>query len=95
MSPFFGGKCVVKERFVKKYRVPELDAKLSKKRILQEARNMARVHKNGVYTPHLLLVDEINRKICMEYIEESITAKQLLFSLPDYADPCTSFAIMQ
>ncbi len=88
IGPFFGGKCIIKERFEKKYRVPELDAKLSKRRILQEARNMARVRKNGVYTPHLFLIDEIGRKIYMEYLEDSITAKELLRGIPSYSDPC-------
>ena len=48
---------------------------------------MARARKNGVYTPHLLLIDEINRKIYMEYIENSITAKELIWDMPSYSDP--------
>lgn len=35
LSEIFGMKCVVKERFAKKYRVPSLDEKLSKTRIHQ------------------------------------------------------------
>ena len=35
ISEIFGMKCVVKERFVKKYRVPSLDEKLTKTRIHQ------------------------------------------------------------
>jgi len=67
--------------------VPELDTKLTKKRILQEARNMSRVRKSGVYTPHLILIDEINRKIYMEFIENSITVKELIWTLQDYSHP--------
>ena len=33
-------RCVVKERFVKKYRVPALDEKLTKTRLLQEAKSI-------------------------------------------------------
>ncbi len=35
ISEIFGMKCVVKERFAKKYRVPILDEKLTKTRIHQ------------------------------------------------------------
>ena len=35
LSEIFGMKCVVKERFAKKYRVPSLDEKLTKTRIHQ------------------------------------------------------------
>ena len=80
-------KCLVKERFEKKYRVPELDSKLTKKRILQEARNIERARKNGVYTPHLILVDEITRKIYMEFIENSITVKEAIWTITNYSDP--------
>ena len=34
LSELFGATCVVKERFVKKYRVAALDEKLTKTRIL-------------------------------------------------------------
>ena len=39
ISEIFGMKCVVKERFVKKYRVPSLDEKLTKTRIHQVRSN--------------------------------------------------------
>lgn len=32
---FFGERCIIKERFRKKYRNPELDARLTKRRLLQ------------------------------------------------------------
>jgi tRNA A-37 threonylcarbamoyl transferase component Bud32 len=35
MSSFVGRKVVVKERLRKKYRVPELDTKINKQRLLQ------------------------------------------------------------
>jgi hypothetical protein len=35
LGDIFGMKCIVKERFVKKYRVPSLDQKLTHQRILQ------------------------------------------------------------
>eukprot|EP00826_Nyctotherus_ovalis_P037232 TRINITY_DN3383_c0_g1_i25.p1 TRINITY_DN3383_c0_g1~~TRINITY_DN3383_c0_g1_i25.p1 ORF type:complete len:180 (-),score=52.32 TRINITY_DN3383_c0_g1_i25:135-674(-) len=48
---------------------------------------MSRARKNGVYTPHLILVDEINRKIYMEFIANSVSVKKLVRSLPDYSHP--------
>lgn len=35
LGDFFGESCIVKERFRKKYRNPELDARLTKRRLLQ------------------------------------------------------------
>jgi TP53 regulating kinase-like protein len=75
---FLGRKCVVKERFEKKYRVPELDKKLTKSRIINESRNIARAYKNGIDTPSVLFVDTINRRIYMECIEHSVQLKELL-----------------
>lgn len=57
LSDLFGQPCVVKERFVKKYRVPQLDEKLTKSRINQEVKSMDRVRKLGVPTPGVYLVD--------------------------------------
>ena len=36
-------KCVVKERFVKKYRVAQLDEKLTKTRLLQEVKSITEI----------------------------------------------------
>lgn len=69
---------MVKERFVKRYRLTELDNKLTKTRILNESRNMAKAFKNGVNTPHVLFVDTINRKIYMQYIDNGVQLKELL-----------------
>ena len=35
VGDFFGERCIIKERFSKKYRNPELDARLTKRRLLQ------------------------------------------------------------
>ena len=75
VTEIFGLRCVVKERFVKKYRVPALDEKLTKTRLLQEAKSMDRVRKLGVAAPGLYLVDQVERKIYMEYLHDAITVK--------------------
>ena len=57
LSELFGQPCVIKERFVKKYRVPQLDEKLTRSRMLQEVKSMDRVRRMGVPTPGVYLVD--------------------------------------
>lgn len=52
-----GRVCLVKERFVKKYRVPELDEKITKSRIQQETRNLAKLEGTGVHTPAVIYTD--------------------------------------
>jgi TP53 regulating kinase-like protein len=69
--------CVVKERFEKKYRLPELDKKITKERIVMESRNLARAYKCGVNTPSLLFVDTLNRKIYMDYVDNAAQLKEV------------------
>lgn len=45
---YLGKACLVKERFVKKYRLPELDARLTKDRIRAEARAIIRAKSAGI-----------------------------------------------
>ncbi len=68
----------MKERFEKKYRVKELDVKITKDRIINESRNIARAYKSGINTPNLLFVDLINRKIFMQYVDNSVQLKEVL-----------------
>ncbi|RZF39644.1 hypothetical protein LSTR_LSTR001165 [Laodelphax striatellus] len=72
---------IVKERFKKQYRQPDLDNFLTKDRIKSEARSMIRCKEAGVRTPALYLVDLERRRIFMEYIDNSVTAKQYINSL--------------
>jgi hypothetical protein len=68
-SQFMSRTVIIKERVSKGYRVPELDKKLNKQRILQESRCMARCRKAGVATPTLFLVDQAKYLLVMEEIE--------------------------
>lgn len=68
----------MKERFEKKYRVKELDTKITKERITNESRNIARAFKCGINTPHLLFVDLLDRKIYMQFIDNSAQLKEVL-----------------
>lgn len=75
----FGGKqCLIKERFVKHYRHPDLDAHLTKERMRAESKTATRCQAAGVNAPHILHMDLNERKIYMEYFEKSITAKEYI-----------------
>eukprot|EP00041_Stephanoeca_diplocostata_P004022 m.40280 g.40280 ORF g.40280 m.40280 type:complete len:230 (+) comp14797_c0_seq1:80-769(+) len=75
-----GRRAIVKERFRKKYRHPELDRKLTKQRLLSEARNLARSRDVGVRTPEVYHTDPKEGKIYMEYLDGAITVKQHLLT---------------
>ena len=86
IGEFLSKKCLIKERFKKKYRVEELDKKLTKERMLSESRNIFRASKKGIKVPTIYFVDLIERKIYMEYLENSCQLKtvlQKIYSLSD------------
>ena len=64
----------------------ELDKKLTKNRMLNESRNISRASKLGVNVPTLYFVDLIERKIYMEYLENSCQLKVLLQSIYSLED---------
>jgi len=76
---FLGNPTIVKERFVKNYRHPVLDQKLTTRRLHSEARCLARCAKYGVETPTVYFVDVEGRKLYTEYVD-GITVKQQLFA---------------
>ncbi len=77
----FGRPAVVKERFVKSYRVPALDQKLTSRRIGQEVRSMARCRRHGIRAPAVYHVDLERRLIYMENITDGILLKEYISSL--------------
>lgn len=76
-----GVRCLVKERFSKKYRHPDLDVQLTRQRIRAEQKAFERCKSAGVATPKVLTVDTPGRKIYMEYLENAITAKRFIDSV--------------
>lgn len=68
-STFVGRRCIVKERFSKKYRHPSLDSKLTLKRLNAEARCMTKARRLGVSTPGLYAVDPVQHTLTFEYVE--------------------------
>lgn len=87
LGEFGGRQCLIKERFVKHYRHPDLDAHLTKERMRAESKTATRCQAAGVNAPQILHMDLNERKIYMEYFEKSITAKEFINNvLPKVAD---------
>eukprot|EP00382_Lankesteria_abbotti_P000132 CAMPEP_0113844144 /NCGR_PEP_ID=MMETSP0372-20130328/89_1 /TAXON_ID=340204 /ORGANISM="Lankesteria abbotti" /LENGTH=373 /DNA_ID=CAMNT_0000813145 /DNA_START=39 /DNA_END=1160 /DNA_ORIENTATION=- /assembly_acc=CAM_ASM_000359 len=74
---FLGRPAILKERFAKSYRHPVLDGKLTKQRVVSEARNIGRCRKAGVDAPVVYGVDVGRGQIWTERIDGD-TIKQLL-----------------
>ncbi|RZC37884.1 Pkinase and/or Kdo domain containing protein [Asbolus verrucosus] len=80
---YLGKPAIAKERFVKKYRHPDLDSQLTKERIKSESRAIIRCKNAGIRTPTLYLVDFNRRIIFMEYFEKSIAVKDFIPQVSD------------
>eukprot|EP00186_Timspurckia_oligopyrenoides_P000696 CAMPEP_0182452404 /NCGR_PEP_ID=MMETSP1172-20130603/44230_1 /TAXON_ID=708627 /ORGANISM="Timspurckia oligopyrenoides, Strain CCMP3278" /LENGTH=238 /DNA_ID=CAMNT_0024650233 /DNA_START=1 /DNA_END=717 /DNA_ORIENTATION=+ len=64
----FDVKWICKQRFHKKYRHPELDEKLTVRRMTSEVRIMLRARKLGIKTPIIYYVHKSSASIYMEYL---------------------------
>ncbi|XP_018796204.1 PREDICTED: TP53-regulating kinase [Bactrocera latifrons] len=78
LGVFKGETCLVKERFIKHYRHPELDTQITRQRIKAEIKAATRCQNAGILVPHILHTDLNERRIYMEYFGEAITAKELI-----------------
>lgn len=78
IEDFNGTKCLVKERFVKLYRHPNLDRQITRQRIKAETKASGRCLTAGILAPKIIHTDLNDRKIYMEYFENSITVKEYL-----------------
>ena len=77
---FLGKPCVLKERFTKKYRVAELDQKITQQRINQEVRTMARCRRYGIACPAVYHVDNETKSIYMEHVIGGKTVRDFIRS---------------
>nr|XP_026499990.1 EKC/KEOPS complex subunit TP53RK [Vanessa tameamea] len=75
---YLGKPTLIKERFKKNYRHPDLDLTITKERIKNEARSIVRCKTAGIRTPTLYLVDFDRRRIYMEHFQNSITVKDFI-----------------
>ncbi|XP_050073084.1 EKC/KEOPS complex subunit TP53RK [Anopheles maculipalpis] len=81
IGTYKGKRCLVKERFEKKYRHPALDRQLTRQRIKAEQKAFQRCAAAGLQTPTLFGVDLEGRKLYMEYLDKSRTAKEFIDEL--------------
>lgn len=65
---FCGRPAIIKQRFPKHYRHPELDEKLTRKRLVSEARSLLRCRKAGLRVPCPLYVDEGRSTLYLEKV---------------------------
>ena len=91
---FFGKPAIAKERFPKTYRVPELDKKLTQRRMGQEVRSMAHCRKHGVRAPAVYHTDQERRLIIMERVTEGALLKDYIRSLAGAEDSDALSSIM-
>ena len=89
---FLGRSVLVKERFPKKYRHPDLDAQLTKDRLRGEVRSLNRCKALGIRTPTIYLADMASGQIVMEYCEGSITARDCIKGLREGEEKDTQAA---
>jgi len=75
---FNGNSCLIKERFVKNYRLGEIDKILTKSRIKAEQKTVKRCEDAGIIAPKIFNVDFNERKVYMEYFDEAITVKEFI-----------------
>lgn len=78
IGEFKGESCLIKERFIKQYRHPELDAQITRQRIKAEVKACSRCLAAGIIVPRILHFDLGTHKIYMEYFSEAQTAKQFI-----------------
>ncbi|XP_004636126.1 TP53-regulating kinase [Octodon degus] len=77
---FLGRAAVVKHRFPKSYRHPALEARLSRRRTLQEARALLRCRRLGIAAPVVFFVDYAFNCMYMEEIEGALTVRDYIQS---------------
>eukprot|EP00054_Salpingoeca_dolichothecata_P011984 m.66422 g.66422 ORF g.66422 m.66422 type:complete len:219 (+) comp19720_c0_seq2:47-703(+) len=87
-TTFLDRPCMIKERFPKQYRHPELDKKLTARRIAQESRSIIRCREAGIPCPTLFYFDL--SRIYMEYIDNAQTLRDYINSGPDEKDLFTA-----
>ncbi|XP_057702871.1 EKC/KEOPS complex subunit TP53RK [Corythoichthys intestinalis] len=72
---FLGRPTIVKERFLKRYRHPLLDEKLTHRRTVQEVRSILRCRRVGLSAPVVYFVDYSSHCIFLEEIVNSSTVR--------------------
>jgi len=75
-TQWFGQAIVVKERFVKTYRVATLDRSLTLQRMRAEVKALVRCRAVGIPAPLVYYVDFANRRLFLEEVRPAVTCRQ-------------------
>jgi len=78
---FLGKDAIIKERFSKKYRHPDLDTSLTKERLRAEAKALVLCKTLGVNAPTVYLCDTETNIIVMERLSQAVTVRDKIFKL--------------
>lgn len=98
-TKFLGRVAILKERFVKTYRHPELDARLTKERIRAEAKSIVRCKNAGKYLYILILtpsqysnVDLLQEFALQQYIRWTSQPTELSWNTSTTVKLCPSIS---
>ena len=83
LGDFYGRPCLIKERFAKSYRHPDLDRRLTTDRLRAEVRILSRCRQLGISAPAVYFVDKFASAIYMEYLQSALTVRQVIDVLLD------------
>jgi TP53 regulating kinase-like protein len=78
---YFGRRAIIKERFIKTYRHPDLDSSITLQRLKGEVRLLTRVKQLGIHTPSIYHIDWTRRAIVMEDLHDARTVKSVIDKL--------------
>ena len=73
---------IIKERFAKEYRIPEIDIKLRKFRTRRESKVLKKLNELGIPCPDLFDVDDKDMRISMEFLD-GLKLRDVLQDDPD------------
>ncbi|KAM4587136.1 EKC/KEOPS complex subunit TP53RK [Odontesthes bonariensis] len=79
-ADFLGKPAIVKVRFPRRFRHPEMDEKLTHRRTVQEVRSILRCRRAGISAPVVYFVDYTSHSIFLEEIVGSLTVRDHIAS---------------
>lgn len=91
---WLGRSVIVKQRFPKQYRHPDLDAHIASERMKAEARALTRCRTFGIKTPAVYDVNFERREIILEKISNSSTVRNYIYEAVNRKLPMDSLLML-
>ncbi|MBW9222772.1 bifunctional N(6)-L-threonylcarbamoyladenine synthase/serine/threonine protein kinase [Methanothermococcus sp. SCGC AD-155-C09] len=76
-TSYLGWQCIVKDRVVKRYRLPELDNTIRLRRTLREGRFLSLIKDYGILAPYVFDIDKKNKVLTMSYIPGNLAKYEI------------------